>query len=85
MSSEHHDEGAVVPVNLRSTADDALRDDVRFAVEVEVYGGYGNSKHIYPLDPVESTAELFTVGNIDGESVVTDDVRLYTIPHDELR
>lgn len=85
MRTEHYDAGEVVPMDIRSDPDDEFRDDVRFAVSVEIYGGFGSAKHVYPTEPVESTADLFTSEQSDEESLVTEDVRLYTIPHDRLR
>lgn len=85
MIDEQYDAGEEVPVELRSAPDSEDRDDIRFAVSVEIYGGFGSAKHVYPTEKVESTADLFTADGSATEPLVTDDVRLYTVPHDMLR
>ncbi|QCQ76542.1 hypothetical protein E6P09_00595 [Haloferax mediterranei ATCC 33500] len=58
--------------------------EVEFAVSVEVYDGFGSAKHIYPTEQIDRASDLFAEDKSDGITV-NDEVRLYTIPHDELR
>ena len=83
MDNERHEAGDVVP---REICPASNSDDVRFAVSVDVFGGYGSAKHVYPTKQVESTADLFGLRDEEeANSVTTDDVYLYTIPHEMLR
>jgi hypothetical protein len=68
--------GDVVPNRFRD--DDG--DPVRFAVAVEVYAGYGGKRHVYPEERIDGTSALF-----DGDVTISDDVKLYAVPYDELR
>ncbi|WP_416840424.1 hypothetical protein [Haloferax sp. DFSO52] len=85
MNNEQYEAGEVVPVDICPISDDSEVDEITFAVSVEVYGGYGDAKHVYPNETVESTADLFSVDGGVAESVVSDNVRLYTVPAELLR
>ncbi|WP_396611645.1 hypothetical protein ACH9L7_15830 [Haloferax sp. S1W] len=84
MVETEYDVGEPVPVEICPEADDGV--DLRFAVPVEVYRGYGTAKHVYPVERVEGVDALFTLNaEIDSDVPVADDVQLYSVPHDELR
>ncbi|WP_042663339.1 hypothetical protein [Haloferax sp. ATB1] len=83
MVATHYEVGEKVPADICPTLAD--EGDITFAVSVEVYGGYGSAKHVYPTEQVERIQDLFVVGGEIDEVGVADDVRLYTIPHDALR
>ena len=85
MADEQYDAGEEVPIEIRSAPEGAGEDEIRFAVPVEIYGGFGSAKHVYPTEEIESTADLFTADGVTTESLVTGDVRLYTVPHEMLR
>ncbi|KTG08742.1 hypothetical protein [Haloferax profundi] len=82
MVEDEYSKGEVVPVDIWPRNAD---ETARFAVSVEVYSGYGSTKHVYPKTQVESVADIFENGGDRDNLSAGDDVRLYTVPYDDLR
>lgn len=76
MIDNRFEEGDEVPADYRTNDDDSAL----FAVSVEVYGGYGGDRHVYPEERVAEESSLF-----DGDVELADHVKVYTVPYDELR
>ncbi|WP_411967219.1 hypothetical protein [Haloferax sp. YSSS75] len=83
MGNERYEEGETVPTEVCSVPDRWVF--VRFAVDVELSHGYGGAKHIYPTEQIEEPADLFTNGESTIQSVLCEDVHLYTTPRHRLR
>ena len=83
MGKEQYDKGELVPEEICSVPRGWVF--VRFAVDVEISQGYGGLKHIYPMEQVEETADLFATKEDTVQQVLSDDVTLYTTPRQMLR
>ncbi|MFC7131085.1 hypothetical protein [Haloferax chudinovii] len=96
MVKEIYDAGDAVPSTICTVSDeddeltfgatvDVDEGEVAFAVPVEVYHGYGNAKHIYPIRQVDAVSDLFVTESQFEEVSIAEHVQLYTMPHEALR
>ncbi|CQR48614.1 MULTISPECIES: hypothetical protein [Haloferax] len=96
MVKERYDAGDAVPSTICTVADEndeptfgatveVGEGEVAFAVPVEMYRGYGDAKHIYPIEQVDAVSDLFATESQFEEVSIAENVRLYTMPHEALR